>query len=179
MLVLLNVAVASRIEVVVSPRKKHNTISARFCSLRILLLLVTTAEVVETSFGMLWTFLFILMEDVSQAWYPDFTYLELLQGLALGIDCLLGEVPFMFLSSYTIQHLGHLTTIAVSLASFSTRFLQYSFVSNPWFFLAIELLHGMSFGLILSSVSSYASVLAPKGAEATVHSLVRLCLMFG
>lgn len=45
--------------------------------------------------GMVWTFEFILVEDIAG---PSFTHIKLLQGLIMGVGIFLGEVPSLFLS---------------------------------------------------------------------------------
>lgn len=54
--------------------------------------------VIGMSMGMMWTFLYIVVEDVAVAWNPGFAHMKLLQGLMLGSAYFLGEVPFFFLS---------------------------------------------------------------------------------
>lgn len=50
------------------------------------------------SLGIVWVFKLMMMEDVSLVWDSEFPALKLLQGLVLGIETFLGEIPFFFLS---------------------------------------------------------------------------------
>lgn len=129
--------------------------------------------VVGVSQGVLWTFLFMLMEDVVELYDPNFTNLNLLQGLVLGITCFLGEVPAMFLSGHVIKKLGNIRTFTLALTTYSIRFLLHSFVTNPWWFLPIEFLHSLSFGIFYPNMSSYASKIAPPGRSATMQGIVK------
>ncbi|CAL4125432.1 unnamed protein product [Meganyctiphanes norvegica] len=129
--------------------------------------------VIGGSQGCLWTFLFMVMEDVAIAWKPDFQSRTLLQGLCLAIGCFLGEVPLMFLSGHIIKSLGNIRTFTLSLVAYSARFFLHSFVVNPWFFLPIEILHGISFGVFYPNMSAYASKIAPKGKKATMQGIVK------
>ncbi|RXG71496.1 hypothetical protein Avbf_02117 [Armadillidium vulgare] len=55
---------------------------------------------------------------------------------------------------------------------FGLRFIFYSLVVNPWLFLPIELLSGFTFGIFYTVMTSYASIMAPPGGEATVQGVV-------
>lgn len=48
--------------------------------------------------GLLWTFEFLLVEDVAKKWDPQFSHLRLLLGLLMGVQCFLAEVPFFVLA---------------------------------------------------------------------------------
>ncbi|CAL4060433.1 unnamed protein product, partial [Meganyctiphanes norvegica] len=84
-----------------------------------------------------------------------------------------GKIPFFFFSGFIIEKFGHIVVLGIVLTSLTLRCLLYAVVSNPWFFLPIELLNGPSYGLLLSVMGSYASVKAPPGAEATVQAIIR------
>lgn len=60
-----------------------------------------TVYVMGMSLGNLWVFKMMLVEDVALAWNPEFSALKILQGLVLGIETFIGEVPFFFLSGGT------------------------------------------------------------------------------
>lgn len=57
-----------------------------------------TVLVVGLTLGIQWTFLLIVVEDVAVEWDPNFQYIKLLQGLLVGSDCFLGDVPFLYIS---------------------------------------------------------------------------------
>lgn len=61
----------------------------------------------------------------------------------------------------------------------SLRLLLYSLVVNPWYFLPIELLNGLSHGIFYPNMISYASSIAPKGAQATVQGIVKSVFILG
>lgn len=52
--------------------------------------------------GIVWTFVFILVEDIAG---PSFAHLKLLQGVMMGVGCFLGEVPSLFLSGEWLSFL--------------------------------------------------------------------------
>ena len=61
----------------------------------------------------------------------------------------------------------------MSVVSTGLRCCLYYTVSNPWYFLPIELLNGLSYSVFHSVMGAYASHIAPPGAQATVQSIFR------
>ncbi|GIY42042.1 MFS domain-containing protein [Caerostris extrusa] len=59
----------------------------------------------------------------------------------------------------------------MSFVAHGLRFFAYSFLGNPWWSLAVEFLQGPSFGSFYAALTSYAKLVAPKGAEATVQGI--------
>lgn len=179
-LLTINLLVAVRMKFDVTDKEKLKAVTVRnaICSLKMIILLVTVV-VVGMSMGVVWTFLFIVAEDVAVAWNPDFAHLKLLEGLMVGSTYFLGEVPFFFLSSYIIEKLGSIPTFALSLIMLSLRFFLYSIITNPWFFLLIDMLHGISFGILYPNMISYGSSVAPKGAQAIVQGIVKSLFIAG
>lgn len=134
------------------------------------LLFLMTVYVMGASLGITWIFKLMLVEDVAVAWNSDFPALKLLQGLVLGIETF-SEVPFFFLSGMIIEWLGYTGVLIISVLSTGLRCCFYYTVSNPWCFLPIELLNGLSYSVFHSVMGAYASYIAPPGAQATVQSV--------
>ncbi|XP_063865888.1 major facilitator superfamily domain-containing protein 6-B-like [Scylla paramamosain] len=143
------------------------------------LLFLMTVYVMGASLGIVWIFKLMLVEDVALAWNSDFPALKLLQGLVLGIETFGGEVPFFFLSGVIIERLGYTGVLIVSVLSTGLRCSLYYTVSNPWCFLPIELLNGLSYSVFHSVMGAYASHIAPPGAQATVQSVFRSTFYVG
>ncbi|GAB0093197.1 major facilitator superfamily domain-containing protein 6-A [Sergentomyia squamirostris] len=123
--------------------------------------------------ALVWNFLFWHLEDLASA--QDGNHLEwikTLQGLAMGIQCFGGELPFFFLSGWILKKIGHIHAMSLVLLGFGLRFLLYSTLTNPWWVLPIELLNGITFGIFYSTMASYASIVAPPGTETTLQGLV-------
>ncbi|XP_045603621.1 major facilitator superfamily domain-containing protein 6 [Procambarus clarkii] len=173
-LLFFNLIASSRIKFNLPQREKLKAkhFGVAICSVRMIVFLLTVVVNGVVS-GVVMTFQFIVIEEVATAWDPNFPYMKLLQGIIHGVSTFLGEVPFMFLSSYIIKHLGNITTFAVSLASYSVQYFLFSCVINPWFFALTCLLHGLSFGLFYPNMSAYANLMSPKGAQAVMQGLVR------
>lgn len=83
-----------------------------------------------------------------------------------------GTINYFFLG-WIIKNISHVHAMSLVLFALSARFILYSFLVNPWWVLPIELLQGLTFGLFYSIMASYASVVAPPGAEATVQVIFK------
>ncbi|XP_066954658.1 major facilitator superfamily domain-containing protein 6-like [Macrobrachium rosenbergii] len=141
--------------------------------------LLATALIQGSAMGFIWTFEFIYLKSVALGWDPKFSDLNLLQGLCVGMDCFVGEVPFMFFSAYIIKRLSNVHTFSLTLVAMSFRLLLCSFIKNPWVFLVAHLFHGLSFGVFFANMVSYANLLAPQGSQATMQSTVMAFFTLG
>uniref|UniRef100_A0A2L2XYS2 Major facilitator superfamily domain-containing protein 6 n=1 Tax=Parasteatoda tepidariorum TaxID=114398 RepID=A0A2L2XYS2_PARTP len=114
----------------------------------------------------------------SLIWSYEFWYLEdlgassTLLGLAVGVQCLVAEIPMFFFSGWFIKHLGYFYCLIASFAAFTVRFLLYSFLKNPWLVLPVEVTQGFSYALFYASMTGYASTHAPPGTEATMMGIL-------
>ncbi|XP_037795293.1 major facilitator superfamily domain-containing protein 6-like [Penaeus monodon] len=181
-LVLMSVdlAVVARMDIPQNKKEKlkMGDVGSALIHPQVLLFLVTV-YVVGTSLGLLWVFKLMHIEDVALAWDSGFSNLKLLQGIDMGIETFGGEVPFFFISGMIIQKLGHTPVMAIAIGSLALRCSLYYLVVNPWWFLPIELLNGLSYGLFHTVMASYASHIAPPGAQATLQAIVRACFSSG
>lgn len=96
-------------------------------------------------------------------------WMKTLQGLAMGIQCFAGEIPFFFLSGTVLKRIGHVHAMSLVLLAFGVRFLLYSVLTNPWWVLPIETMQGITFGIFIATMASYASIVAPPGTESTLQ----------
>lgn len=94
----------------------------------------------------------------------------------MGIQSFGGELPFFFLSGWILRKIGHVNAMSLVLFAFGVRFILYSVLVDPWWVLPIEMLNGVTFGIFYSTMASYASIVAPRGTEATMQVSV---LMYG
>lgn len=97
--------------------------------------------------------------------------IKTLQGLLSGIQCFLGELPSFFVSGWLLRKFGHINVMSGILLFMGIRFTLYSLLTDPWWFLPIEILQATA-GLSFATMASYASIVAPPGTEATVQGLV-------
>nr|CAH7760399.1 unnamed protein product [Callosobruchus chinensis] len=123
--------------------------------------------------GLIWNFLYWLLEDLAASKGCDAkAYIKTLQGFVQAVQCLGGEVPFLFLSGRILKKIGHENTMSLILLGLGCRLVLHSLVTNPWLTLPIELFNGLTFGLAFACMASYASIVAPPGTEATVQGMV-------
>ncbi|KAI8507924.1 hypothetical protein Bbelb_141640 [Branchiostoma belcheri] len=127
------------------------------------LLFLVIMFIIGSSFGAKANFLFWYLKDIGGS--------QLLLGLALMISCM-GELPFMFFSGKLIRKIGHQQVFQLALFCYAVKFLSYSLIPSPWWVLAIEPLHGITFGAMFSASVTYASLIAPPGMETTMQSIV-------
>ncbi|VVC99784.1 unnamed protein product, partial [Leptidea sinapis] len=122
--------------------------------------------------ALVWQFLFWHIEDVAKLTTEGSNYVKTLQGLVSAIQTFGGEIPFLFVSGYILKKLGHINVMSIVLFAFGVRFLLYSYLTNPWWILPIEMFQGITFGMFYPTMTSYANVVSPPGTETTVQGLV-------
>lgn len=119
--------------------------------------------IMGTCISTIGAFLFWFLEDMNGS--------HLLMGLALCMTCV-AEVPIMFYSGHLIRWIGHHGVLYLTLVCYTIRYLSYSFIFNAWYVLAIEPLHGVTFGAMWAATTSYGGLISPEGLRATVMGLV-------
>lgn len=111
------------------------------------------------------TYLFQLMSDQMGA-----------SNIAMGLARMfsgIGEIFVFLYAGKVINCLGGpINSIMVSILSFSARFLLLSFITNGWWVLPTQLLHGLSFALFWVSVAEYTYTIAADKIYTTVFSIV-------
>ncbi|XP_025200189.1 major facilitator superfamily domain-containing protein 6-like isoform X2 [Melanaphis sacchari] len=122
--------------------------------------------------SMPWNYLFWYMEDLTRKYHSNKQYwIKTLQGLAIGIQCIGGEMPFLFFSGWFIKRIGHTYCMALGLFIFALRFYLYSIITNPIWILPVEFTNGITFGLCHAVLVSYARFIAPQNSATTVVAL--------
>ncbi|CAH0389794.1 unnamed protein product [Bemisia tabaci] len=123
--------------------------------------------------AIVWNFLFLYIEDLAAAFISEKDLMvKTLQGLVVSVQTIGGEVPFFFLSGPILKKIGHINAMSLVLAAFSIRFILISLVVNPWYILPVELLNGLTYGMLTVAMNSYAALIAPPGTESTMQGLV-------
>lgn len=123
--------------------------------------------------------IFVVGSCSSIHWYYIYWYLQdlkaskLLMGLTLATQSFLGDLPFMFLSGWLIGKLKHINVVRLAFVGFFIKFLGYSFMHNPWWAIAIELLQGPTYGSFYVAMTSYARSISVPGTEATFLSIIQ------
>ncbi|XP_067642983.1 major facilitator superfamily domain-containing protein 6 isoform X2 [Eurosta solidaginis] len=122
--------------------------------------------------ALIWNFLFMHLDALGEKLEGCQNSMKTLEGIAMGIQCFGGELPFFFLSGWILKRIGHVNAMSLVLFAFGLRLVLYSQLVNPWYVLPIELLNGLTFGIFYATMASYASIVAPSGTDATMQGLV-------
>ncbi|KAL4082822.1 hypothetical protein QTP88_029478 [Uroleucon formosanum] len=122
-------------------------------------------------------FLFWYMEDLVSAnnEHVQRAWLKTLQGLAQGIQCFGGEIPFFVLSGWIIKKIGYINCMTIVMGAMAIRMYLYTVIWNPVWIIAIELLNGLSYALGQSVKMSYAKIMSP---EDTTSSMIGILGFF-
>lgn len=117
----------------------------------------------------------ILMATVStyEFWYlQDLGASQTLMGAMIFVQCSI-ELPFFVIASWLINKLGSTTNcIVLTFVAYAVRCGSYYLIHNPLWALAIDTTHGLCFALFHTSMTRFASEIAPEGTEATVLSIL-------
>ena len=181
-LLVLDLIISSRMQLSISvkPSSMLGDMWHLLSTPRVIIFVIwCTAVGILTS--VVWQWLLWFLQDLSTAMHSDKfgckdsegpDWVTLLLGLNMGIQCWVGEVPMFFLSGFVIKTLGHSNTMTLVLGAFGFRFLLYSFITNPWYSLPIEILNGITFGIFYATMTSYAHIISPPGFESTMQGIV-------
>jgi len=96
-------------------------------------------------------------------------------GFLLGlcaISATASEVPFFFFGDKLLKFIGTEMMVGIAFSAHALRFLWYLIISNAWWALPFEFLHGMIFASVWAASVDYAAAVAPKGLEATAQGIV-------
>ena len=143
-------------------RQMFKNITQLFCYPEIVVFMI-----IMTFFG-----IFNSVTEAFLFWYlQDLGSSQVTLGFCLVCNCFL-EVIMLFNAGKIIKLIGHIPCLYIALFAWFIRFLSYSFLTNAWQVLPVELLHGVCFGLMYAAASAYASIISPKGMSATVQGLI-------
>ena len=67
----------------------------------------------------------------------------------------------------------------ICLVAQTLRCVGFYIVSNPWYFLPVELLNGPAYGLFQTNMVAYANYIAPPEVQATLQAIVKSCFTVG
>lgn len=173
-LLLLDVLISSRLKYNQTARTSSilRDVTQLFGDIRVVVFMIWCV-LVGMGTALLWNFLFWYLEDLADvSGCQGKDWIKTLEGLIMGIQCFGGELPFFFLSGWILKKIGHVNAMSLVLFAFGVRFLLYSMLTDPWWCLPVELLNGLTYGIFYATMTSYASIVAPPGTEATMQGLV-------
>jgi MFS family permease len=100
-----------------------------------------------------------------------------LMSVSVALTCV-AEVPVFHFAGALIERLGLAGASSAVLLAFVVRLAAYSTMSlwpTLWLILAVEPLHGVTFGLAWATGTAFAKAEAPPGLEATMQSAFASC----
>jgi predicted MFS family arabinose efflux permease len=80
-------------------------------------------------------------------------------------------------SEFILQKVGRRRALTLAIIALIAQLLTYSFLKTPWPALAVQALHGPSFGGLWLSSVSFANRMAPEGMGATAQGLISTVLL--
>ncbi|WP_299029267.1 major facilitator superfamily domain-containing protein 6 [uncultured Thermanaerothrix sp.] len=113
-------------------------------------------------------FLFLFLQDLGAS--------QSLLGLSLTVATL-SEVSILYVSSGLLKRWPPQWLMTVGLILFAVRALLYSFITQPWMAMLIQLMHGLTYALMWVAGVSYAGMMAPPGLNATAQGLFSSAIM--
>ncbi len=91
-------------------------------------------------------------------------------GLAWTLASI-SEIPVMLGSGAIIQRISASGLLKIGFLTYALRWLLFSFISNPVLALAVQLMHGLSFGAFLVGGVTYINKLSPEGLGTTAQAI--------
>ncbi|XP_035228941.1 major facilitator superfamily domain-containing protein 6-like [Stegodyphus dumicola] len=163
-LLIIDMPIVNKLHLKPAERSKNicKDVGKLLVKLRIILFILC-CFFIGTATGLSRTYLFWYLRTLHAS--------QLILGLVVAVMCFLGELPFFFFSGWIINKIGHVNTFLMAFIAFGLKFIFYSFLTNPWLALPIEILQGACYGSFYAAMTSYAKIVAPKGTEATAQGL--------
>lgn len=112
-----------------------------------------------------------VMANFQFLWLEELGASSTLLGVTQSLACA-SEVPFFFISEHVLRKFGVMPVLAATMTSYLIRVAWYSALTDPWWTLPAELLHGITFALGWSASTNYAFELLPRELAATAQALL-------
>eukprot|EP00468_Gymnochlora_sp_CCMP2014_P002804 CAMPEP_0167749390 /NCGR_PEP_ID=MMETSP0110_2-20121227/5379_1 /TAXON_ID=629695 /ORGANISM="Gymnochlora sp., Strain CCMP2014" /LENGTH=362 /DNA_ID=CAMNT_0007634535 /DNA_START=282 /DNA_END=1370 /DNA_ORIENTATION=+ len=119
------------------------------------------------AYGLINALLFVYLKSLGAS--------EILLGTSILLN-VVTEVPCFVFSQTLRDKYGVRSILYIGMAAYAIRCGWYAWISNPWAVVPAELLHGVTFALVWSSLAVLATELAPTdgGLQATAQGLFSL-----
>ncbi|XP_031568812.1 major facilitator superfamily domain-containing protein 6-like [Actinia tenebrosa] len=112
-----------------------------------------------------------LMSNYMMWYLQDIKASITVMGLMIVIGTF-SELCTLFLSKYLIRFGGYTWVFALALLAYSAHFACFSFITNQWLILPVQLFQGLSMTCVWSACSAYAAEVAPIGMERTLNGIM-------
>ncbi len=126
------------------------------------LIFLASAFLVGMTIGTMNTFYSLYMDGIGAG--------EGLIGLAWTVAAL-SEAPMMLYSGRIIRRISASGLLKIAFVTYAVRWLLLSFIYNPVLALVVQLLHGLSFGALLTGGVTYVSERTPEGLGTTAQAV--------
>ena len=114
--------------------------------------------------GLLYGFIFWFIADLNGS--------EIVMGLSIIVSCLMDIITFPISKKVIASVGGNMPAVTVSVLSYAVRFLGFSYITNPWYILILQLLHMPGGALFWAAAVYYATDLAPKRMTTTLLGIL-------
>ena len=135
-------------------------ISNNLASIMIFSLIVLSSGIGS---GVIDAFLFVRLEEIGGN--------GILCGISRLITCI-SEVPFFQVAGPLQKRIGTFNTLALCQLAFVIRFYYYSVLTDPWYVLPAEILHGFTFAVNWNTSVVFADEIAPPEMHSTIQSIL-------
>lgn len=112
-----------------------------------------------------------LMSNYMMWYLQDIKASITVMGLMIVIGTF-SELCMLFLSKYLIRLGGYTWVFSLALFAYSGHFACFSYITNQWFILPVQLFQGLSMTCVWSACSAYAAEVAPIGMERTLNGIM-------
>ncbi|OQR96183.1 Major Facilitator Superfamily (MFS) [Thraustotheca clavata] len=92
-------------------------------------------------------------------------------GIAIWCETF-SELPAFYFADRIIQKVGTVNAMAISILSYGARLTFYALMTNPWYALPFEFLHGCTFSLAWAACTKYIYEAAPRGTEGMMMGIL-------
>ena len=110
--------------------------------------------------GLLYGYMFWFIEDLNGH--------QILMGLSILVACATEVMMFPY-SEKCIKKLGgNVAAVGIAVFSYAIRFLGFSYLTNAWYILLLQLVHAIGFAMFWAAAVIHTTVLAPSGMTTTL-----------
>ncbi|KAH7467078.1 hypothetical protein PRIC2_010796 [Phytophthora ramorum] len=143
-------------------------------------LLWSSAKVVIRRPDVLLLFIVALATGVSGGFIDGYLFLNVydlsddgatIVSVFVAVETL-SEIPIFFLSSSMIKRFGTAVCLFIVVVALLVRAIVYAYMEQPWYVVPLEMLHGITFGLLAATLTTYLYAASPKEAAGTMIGLL-------
>ncbi|KAJ8576342.1 hypothetical protein ON010_g2873 [Phytophthora cinnamomi] len=143
-------------------------------------LLWNSAKVIARRPDVLVLFFVALVTGVSGGFIDSYLFLNVydlsddgatIVSVFVAVETL-SEIPVFFLSNSMINRFGTALCIVIVIVAYFVRVIVYAYMVQPWYVVPLEMLHGVTYGLLAACLTTYMYAAAPKGAAGTMIGLL-------